>query len=213
MQAGFMRYGEEVILVRPARDELPAPWTDKAAAAARIRPAQSVDALALHRLYMAATPNPVARLEAVRLPDWERQGTHWRVPRSSLAPILRFADVEVFVQDAPGGGKDGTALDALVQIGVAKEDQPHYLKVVARPECDATALIEYGLGIIEARTAKGGDHRHDHGVIAPVRTYEAPVDRRLEDAGFERISSVTLLMKETLVRVAEPALVPAGVRQ
>ena len=39
------------------------------------------------------------------------------------------------------------------------------------------------------------------------------MDRRLEDAGFERISSVTLLMKETLVRVAEPALVPAGVRQ
>jgi hypothetical protein len=212
MQAGFIRYGEEIVLVRDAADELPRPWTDKAAAAARIRPAQPIDALALHRLYMGVTPNPVARLEAVRLPDWERQGTHWRVPRSSLAPILRFADVEVFVQEAPGGGKDGTALDALVQVGVAKEDQPHYLKVVARPETDATALIEYGLGIIEARTAKGGDHRHDHGVIAPVRTYEAPVDRRLEDAGFRRVSSVTLLMKETLVRVAEPALVPAGVR-
>ena len=32
------------------------------------------------------------RLEAFRLIDWERQGTNWRVPRSSLAPILRFAD-------------------------------------------------------------------------------------------------------------------------
>ena len=50
------------------------------------------------------------------------------------------------------------------------------------------------------------------GVIAPVRTYEAPVDRRLEDVGFDRVSSVTLLMKETLIRVAEPALVPASVR-
>ena len=87
----------------------------------------------------AATPGPVARLEAIRLPDWERQGTHWRVPRSSLAPILRFADVEAYVQVAPGGGKDGTELDAFVQIGVAKEDQPHYLKVVARPEADAEA--------------------------------------------------------------------------
>jgi hypothetical protein len=166
----------------------------------------------MHRLYTAATPSPVARLEAVRLPDWERQGTHWRVPRSSLAPILRFADVEVFVQDAGDGGKDGTALAGLVQIGVAKEDQPHYLKVLARPDTDATALIGYGLGIIEARTSRNGDHRHDHGVIAPVRTYEAPVDRRLEDVGFDRVSSVTLLMKETLIRVAEPALVPAGVR-
>ena len=63
-----------------------------------------------------------------------------------------------------------------------------------------------------SRTSKGGDHRHDRGVIAPVRTYEAPIDRRLEEAGFDSIASVNLLMKETLVRVAEPALVPAGVR-
>ena len=212
MQAGFMRYGEEQILFRPAKSKLPAPWTDSAAAEARIRPVQAIDALALHRLYMAATPAPVSRLEAIRLPDWERQGTHWRVPRSSLAPILRFADVEAFIQGSPDGGKDGTELDAFVQIGVAKEDQPHYLKVVARPEADADAIIGYGLGIIAARTMKGGDRRPNHGVISPVRTYEAPLDRRLEDAAFDSIASVTLLMKETLVRVAEPALVPAGVR-
>ena len=48
-----------------------------------------------------------------------------------------------------------------------------------------------------------------HGVISSVRTYESPIDRRLEEAGFELESSVTLLLKETLVRVAEPALVPA----
>jgi hypothetical protein len=211
MQAGFIRYGEEQIMFRPD-GELPKPWTDKAASEARIRPAQPIDALALNRLYAAATPGPVARLEAIRLPDWERQGNHWRVPRSSLAPILRFADIEAFVQHAPGGGKDGTELDAFVQVGVAKEDQPHYLKVLARPEADPTALIAFGLGIIEARTTRGSEHRHDHGVISPVRTYEGPIDRRLEDAAFGSIASVTLLMKETLVRVAEPALVPAGVR-
>jgi hypothetical protein len=48
--------------------------------------------------------------------------------------------------------------------------------------------------------------------MAPVRTYESRIDRRLEEAGFATIATVTLLMKETLVRVAEPALVPAGVR-
>jgi len=212
MQAGFIRYGEERIMFRPRGKRLPTPWTDKAAAAANIRPAQPLDALALHRLSTAATPTPVARLEAIRLPDWERQGTHWRVPRSSLAPILRFADVEAFVQMTAGGGKDGTMLDGLVQIGVAKEDQPHYLKVVARPEVDTSDLVGFGLGVIAARIGKNGDHRHDHGVIAPVRTYESPIDRRLEEVGFDSIASVTLLMKETLVRVAEPALVPAGVR-
>ena len=65
------------------------------------------------------------------------------------------------------------------------------------------------IGFIAARTTKEAGHRHDHGVIAPVRTYEHPVDRALEDNGFDPISTVTLLMKETLVRVEEPALVPA----
>ena len=211
MQAGFMRYGEERILVRPPATPLPGPWTEKRIAAAGIREAQPIDALALSRLYTAATPAPIARLEALRLNDWERSGTHWRVPRSSLAPILRFADVEVYVQVAPGGGRDGTELAGFIQVGVAKEDQPHYLKVMTRPDVDASALVGFGLGVIAGAVAKDGRHT-EHGVIAPVRTYESPIDRRLEDAAFESVASVTLLMKETLVRVAEPALVPAGVR-
>jgi len=211
MQAGFIRYGEERILVRPSATPLPGPWTEKRTMAAGIREAVPIDAVALSRLYTAATPAPIARLEALRLNDWERSGTHWRVPRSSLAPILRFADVEAYVQVAPGGGRDGTELAGFLQVGVAKEDQPHYLKVMTRPDADASALVGFGLGVIAAAVAKDGRHT-EHGVIAPVRTYESPVDRRLEDAGFESVASVTLLMKETLVRVAEPALVPAGVR-
>jgi hypothetical protein len=212
MQAGFIRYGEEQILSRQAGLPLPSAWSDDRAAESRIRPTTGQDALALSRLYAIATPPPVSRLEAIRLADWERQGTHWRVPRSSLTPILRFADVEAYVEASPDGGKDGTELDGFLQVGVAKEDQPHYLKIVARPGADMSNLVEFGLGVIAARTTKGGDHRHEHGVIAPVRTYESPVDRRLEEAGFDSIASVNLLMKETLVRVAEPALVPAGVR-
>ena len=156
------------------------------------------------------TPSPVQRLEALRLPDWERQGRESRVPRSSLAPILRFADVEAFVLAAPDGGNDGTQLDAFVQVGVAKEDQPHYLKVLARPGADVVPLLRFGLGVIAARAEAAPAHRQ--GVLAPVRTYESPVDRRLEEEGFDSIAIVTLLMKETLVRVAEPRLVPAGVR-
>ena len=213
MQAGFMRYGEEQVLFRAANAALPEPWSDDRAAGVR-DPADDRRSTRCRssRLYGVATPAPVARLEAIRLADWERQGAHWRVPRSSLTPILRFADVEGFVQVTAGGGKDGTQLDGFLQVGVAKEDQPHYLKIIARPEADVSDLVDFGLGVITARTTKGGDHRHDHGVIAPVRTYESPIDRRLEDAGFDSIASVNLLMKETLVRVAEPALVPAGVR-
>jgi hypothetical protein len=212
MQAGFARYGDERILFRPASEHLPPPVSDAEAAADRIRPTTPQDALALARLHAAVTPQPVQRLEAVRLADWERQGSNWRVPRSSLTPILRFADVEAYLQESEDGGPDGTMLDGFLQVGVAKEDQPHYLKVMVRPGADASPLVRYGLGVIDATTQKGADHRHDHGVIAPVRTYESPTDRRLEDLGFDAIATVTLLMKETLVRVAEPALVPAGVR-
>jgi hypothetical protein len=120
--------------------------------------------------------------------------------------------VETYVHAAPGGGNDGTELSALIQLGVAKEDQPHYLKIMARPEVDAAPLVEFGLAAMGAQIAKGSDARRDHGVLAPVRAYEAPLNRRLEEAGFEPIATVTLLLKETLVRVAEPALVPAGVR-
>jgi hypothetical protein len=211
MQAGFARYGDERILHRSGDQDLPPTWDEKRMRDCRIRPATSLDALPLARLYAAATPQPVQRLEGIRLPDWERQGTNWRVPRSSLAPILRFADVEAFVQESRDGGKDGSTIDGFAQVGVAKEDQPHYLKLLGRPEADLSALAEFALGIIRARTEKDASRR-EHGVIAPVRTYESPIDRRLEDAGFGTIATETLLMKDTLVRVAEPALVPAGVR-
>jgi hypothetical protein len=209
MQAGFIRFGDEHILFREPDDPLPAPMPEDESRAARIRPAASLDAVPLSRLYASVTPAPVQRLENVRISDWERQGRDWRVPRSSLAPILRFADVETYVQETDGGGGDGTQLDAFVQIGVAKEDQPHYLKVMARPEADIAPVIRYALGTIAAGVGSSGTRL---GVLAPVRTYESPIDRRLEEEGFASIATVTLLMKETLVRVAEPRLVPAGVR-
>ena len=117
-----------------------------------------------------------------------------------------------FVQEAPGGGGWHRRSSAFVQVGVAKEDQPHYLKLLARPDADVADLTAFALGVIRARTEKDSAAIARHGVIAPVRTYESPIDRRLEEAGFGTIATVTLLMKDTLVRVAEPALVPAGIR-
>ena len=155
---GFARYGEERILYRAGRPgRCPSRGPDEQARDCRIRPASPLDALAAARgCTRPATPQPVQRLEALRLPDWERQGTNWRVPRSSLAPILRFADVEAFVQESADGGKDGTQLDGFVQIGVAKEDQPHYLKLLGRPDVDvADSRRRSPSGAIAARTDEG----------------------------------------------------------
>jgi hypothetical protein len=203
MQAGFARYGEESILYRSPDKQLPPPPADRGGTEEGIRPAVPLDALRLDRLYRAATPQPVIRLEAYRLHDWERQGSHWRIPRSSLTPVLRFADVEAFLQES--GSEPDTHADAFLQLGVAKEDQPHYLRVITRPDHDPGALIEYGMGIISKRSAGRGQR----GIVSAVRTYEAPLDRRLEEQGFESVANVSLLLKETQVRVAEPALVLA----
>ena len=67
MQAGFMRYGEERDPGRPGEPALPAPWSEKRAAAARHPAGRAARRPRPVRLYAAATPQPVARLEAVRL--------------------------------------------------------------------------------------------------------------------------------------------------
>ena len=193
---------------------LPRAVVRRARGQARIRPTTGQDALALSRLYADSDAAPrSAGSKAFRLADWERQGTHWRVPRSSLAPILRFADVEAL---RPGVARRRQGRDAARRLppGRRRQGGPAALPQDRRPARRRRRRPRRLRSWRHRRAddARSGDHRHDHGVIAPVRTYESPVDRRLEDAGFDSIANVNLLMKETLVRVAEPALVPAGVR-
>ena len=149
----------------------------------------------------------MARLEGYRLPDWEHLRDRSSVPRTSLTPILRFADVEAYVQEgeAPGG------LAAMLQLGVAKEQQPHYMRVLALPGHDPSALIRYGLALIgrHGGASRATEGSHQHGVMSCVRTYELPIERRFEEQGLETIATVSLLLKEAFVRVAEPSLVPA----
>ena len=167
------------------RSRCPSRGPDAKARDCRIRPVVPLDAVALLRLYGAATPQPVQRLEALRLADWERQGANWRVPRSSLAPILRFADVEAFVQEAAGGGKDGTQLDAFVQIGVAKEDQPHYLQDL-RPARRRQSPISRTSAWARSRPGRG---RWLRPPIGPGRDRPGP-DLRVADRSPTRGSGV-----------------------
>ena len=205
MQAGFARYGEETILYRDPSLRLPG-LRNVDTEASRIRSAVPQDAIELARLYRRVTPAPVTRLEGYRLSDWEHLPGRSSVPRTSLTPILRFADVEAYVQEADTGG---TGLVAMLQLGVAKEQQPHYMRVLSLPEHDPSALIRFGLAVIGKRSGAGRNGTQGHGVMSCVRTYESPTDHRFEDQGMEAIATLTLLIKEALVRVAEPSLVPA----
>jgi hypothetical protein len=206
MQAGFARYGEELVLVRDPHVALPR-LRSLDPGALGIRPVSPQDALGLARLYERVTPAPVARLESYRLSDWEHLTGRSRVPRTALTPLLRLADVEAYVQERQDGGPGD--LGALLQLGVAKEQQPHYLRVMSLPGHDPAELVRFGLAIISKRTrGERAGREHDHGVMSCVRTYESPIDRRLEEQGFRTVARVSLLLKEALVRVAEPSLVP-----
>jgi hypothetical protein len=208
VQAGFARYGEETILYRSPASRFP-PFRGTDADALGVRPVHAQDAVELLRLYRRVTPAPVARLEGYRLPDWAKLAGRTSVPRTSLTPILRFADVEAYVQE---DGSGGHGLVAMLQLGVAKEQQPHYMRVLALPEHDTSALIRFGLAVIGKRSGAArpsADPTHHHGVMSCVRTYESPVDHRFEEQEMTAIASVTLLIKDALVRVEEPSLVPA----
>ena len=159
------------------------------------------------RFAMKACPN------AAILKIFRNKGLH--IDASSTHEVSRAlkagyqADqISLSTQNLPSSGEE---VRALLQIGVAKEQQPHYMRILTLPDHDPSDLIRFGLAIIGERSgaARRGQHGHEHGVMSCVRTYEAPLDRRLADDGFEQVARVTLLMKEALVRVAEPSMVPA----
>ena len=154
MQAGFMRYGEERHPV-PAGRPGAARAVDREARrgarhpAGRSRSTRSPLVAALRGRHAAAGRRG-SRPSACR--TGSARARTGACPRSSLTPILRFADVEAFVQVAPDGGRTAPSSTAFVQVGVAKEDQPHYLKVIARPEAD----------VVRAHRLRARRHRRTH---------------------------------------------------
>ena len=158
MQAGFVRYGEENILYRPP--DLPWPALPGEKASRRgAHPAERAHGRA------AAPPalpgrHAAAGLRASRATasrTGSGRATSGAFPRSALTPILGFADVEAFVQECPP--ESAPELAAFVQIGVAKADQPHYLRVVSHAEHDPSDLIRYGLAVIGERSGEANRRR------------------------------------------------------
>ena len=213
MQAGFIRYGEEQIMFRDRRPRAAGAVgrqggpcrADPAGAGARrarrctgcTRPRRRVRSRVSSR-----SASPIGSARAI-IPACRARASHRSCASPRSSPTSRRRRTVA---------RTGPSSMASSRSVSPRKISRTISRCLSGRRPISSALIAFGLGIIEARTSKGGEHRHDHGVIAPVRTYEAPIDARLEDAAFGSVANVTLLMKETLVRVAEPALVPAGVR-
>ena len=207
-QTGFMAYAQEEIFYRPpepmssarswvrslfARDGSRPGSTGEARSG--LRPAGAPDAWHLFDLWAHATPPAIARAEGYSAADWESVGHEAIVPRSSLNPILHFAEVDAWVlpTDQRAGG--------LAQRGACRQG-PHYLRFLVRDSVDGAAFLR---SVLEA----AGHETLAAGILSPVRTYESAGLRAAEAVGFEAIGRVTLLVREVRAQVRQPAMAPA----
>ena len=205
-QAGFMAYAQEEIWWRaPEPAHGPRSWlrslvgrdgrdggpTDEL----DLQPAGAPDAWHLFDLWTHATPPAIARLEGYAAGDWESAANEAIVPRSALNPILHFSQVDAWLLPAE------QRVSGFAQHGACKSG-PHYLRFLVRDGAD-------GARFLRAVLARIGGEAIAAGILAPVRTYESAGTRAAQDAGFETIGRVTLLVREVRAQIRQPAMVPA----
>jgi hypothetical protein len=186
-QLNFVAYAEEEIWYRA-----PAPVDDGAEA---LEPATPPDAWHLFDLWTHTTPPAIARIEAYGAKDWEPVGHEGVVPRSSLNPLLHFSSVNGWLQP------DGERIAGFAQHGACREG-PHYLRFLVREGADGSAFLAAVLHAI-------GNDARSAGILAPVRTYESTGRQAADAAGFEPVGQVSMLVREVLASVRQPAMVPA----
>ncbi len=186
-QLGFMAYAHEEIWYRAPGGSY--------ASNEPLEPATPHDAWHLFDLWAHTTPPAVARIEAYGAADWEAVGHEAVVPRSSLNPLLHFSDVHAWLLP------DGQRVAGFAQHGACRIG-PHYLRFLVRDGAD-------GVGFLRTVLAQVGGEALAAGILAPVRTYESTGRQAAADIGFEPVGQVSMLVREVLATVRQPALVPA----
>lgn len=187
-QLNFVAYAHEEIWYRP-------PGGLEAGGAEDLEPATPPDAWHLFDLWTHTTPPAIARIEGYGAQDWEAVGHEGVVPRSSLNPLLHFSSVNAWLLP------DGQRVAGFAQHGACK-DGPHYLRFLVRDGADGAAFLS---GVLKAV----GSDALSAGILAPVRTYESTGRQAAEAAGFEAVGQVSMLVREVLESVRQPAMVPA----
>jgi hypothetical protein len=187
-QLNFMAYANEEIWYR-------APGGIGAGRPDDLLPATPPDAWHLFDLWTHTTPPAIARIEAYGAQDWEPVGHEGVVPRSSLNPLLHFSEVSGWLL------ADGERVAGFAQHGACREG-PHYLRFLVREGADGSAFLA---AVLKA----AGEEALGAGILAPVRTYESAGRRAAEAAGFEPVGQVSMLVREVLASVRQPAMVPA----
>ncbi len=187
-QLNFVAYASEEIWYRP-------PGKVEGSAATALEAATPPDAWHLFDLWTHTTPPAIARIEAYGAQDWEPVGHEGVVPRSSLNPLLHFSAVNAWLLP------EGERVAGFAQHGACREG-PHYLRFLVRDGADGAAFLATVLQAL-------GNDVLSAGILAPVRTYESTGRQAAEAAGFEAVGQVSMLVREVLASVRQPAMVPA----
>jgi hypothetical protein len=190
-QLNFVAYAQEEIWYRPPGGAPRAGAKD----AASLQPVSPPDAWHLFDLWTHATPPAIARIEGYGASDWEPVGHEAVVPRSSLNPILHFSDVDAWWLP------DADRVAGFAQHGACRAG-PHYLRFLVRDGADGAAFLASVLASIGGEALAAG-------ILAPVRTYESTGRQAAEATGFEAVGQVSMLVREVLASVRQPAMVPA----
>jgi hypothetical protein len=200
-QLSFMAYAQEEIWYRPpdaASNGGKGNGGREKGTATDAEPLQEVtqhDAWHLFDLWTHTTPPAIARIEAYGAVDWEPVGHEGVVPRSSLNPLLHFSEVRGWLRP------DGQRAAGFAQHGACRQG-PHYLRFLVREGADGAAFLR---GVLE----EAGGVALAAGILAPVRTYESTGRVAAEASGFEPVGQVSMLVREVLAPVRQPAMVPA----
>jgi hypothetical protein len=147
------------------------------------------DALAIHHLYLAATPEAVQVAEGLSSRYWDGLVD----PAGSVArrgPARRLVVLE------------NGALVAWALLLVARGG-PHYVRMVVHPASPhvAPALLQYAVSALESERPRG--------VVCTVREHQASVLAALAAVQFEHVDTRLLLVKQLGVPLIERRLVPA----
>jgi hypothetical protein len=190
---GFCKLVSEHTYYRPPFPPGPAPESQHSAARLSLRPQMKQDALGIHNLYLAATPDAVKAAEGLT-------SRYWGGPAEPEAYSARRGLRRRLVVL-----EDGVVVAwALLLYG---RDGPHRLRMMVHPAAPhvAPALLHYALVSLEGERPRG--------VLCKVREHQAGVLAALPGAQFERVDTHLLLVRQLGVPAVEPEHAPARSRR
>ena len=180
-RSGFLPYAEETLYRCDGDLRLSPPASDLGA-----EPSRPADAFALYRLYNAAVPEPIRRIEAPSFQHWQGSAERRTSGRAKRSLVLR------------------RRAEAIAHIRSSRNGELAKIDLMVHPSASAeiSSLIALACEYVGSQRS----------LFCLVPSYAESLSRGLEEAGFELDSEYVVLVKRTALPLplAKPVRVPAA---